>query len=232
MKPEINKSHREKQYDTCLRLREKQGLTQLGSMTNWAWHDDPRRLTWLLARYKFVSKMLSGCNTALEVGCADAFASRVVLQEVPNLKVIDFDPIFIDEVKDKMDDKWRFEAQHHDILSGPVEPRNFDAAFTLDVIEHISVEHEEQFLTNITNSLNSNGILVVGTPSLESQEYASEHSKKGHVNCKSAPEWKSLLQKHFNHVFSFGMNDEVVHTGFHKMSQYLLMLCVGKNKVY
>jgi hypothetical protein len=63
----------------------------------------------------------------LEVGCADAFASRVVLQEVPNLKVIDFDPIFINEVKDKMDEKWRFEAEHHDILSGPVEPRNFDA---------------------------------------------------------------------------------------------------------
>ena len=101
MNPETDKSHREKQYDTCLRLREKQGLTRLGSMANWAWHDDPRRLTWLLARYKFVSKMLSGCNTALEVGCADAFASRVVLQEVPNLKVIDFDPIFIDEVKDK-----------------------------------------------------------------------------------------------------------------------------------
>ena len=34
MNPETEKSHREKQCDTCLRLREKQGLTQLGSMAN------------------------------------------------------------------------------------------------------------------------------------------------------------------------------------------------------
>ena len=29
-------------------------------------------------------------------------------------------------------------------------------------------------------------------------------------------------------VFMFSMNDEVVHTGYHKMAHYLFGLCTGK----
>ena len=32
----------------------------------------------------------------------------------------------------------------------------------------------------------------------------------------------------FNNVFLFSMNDEVLHTGYYRMSNYLLTLCVGK----
>ena len=77
MNSESQSSHKEKQYNSCLELKDKQGLSQMGLMSSWAWHDDPKRLTWLLSRYKFTSKMLSGCESALEVGCADAFATRV-----------------------------------------------------------------------------------------------------------------------------------------------------------
>jgi hypothetical protein len=37
------------------------------------WHDDPRRLTFLLSRYKFVSKMFAGKANVAELGCGDAF---------------------------------------------------------------------------------------------------------------------------------------------------------------
>src|SRR5215470_16627518 len=72
---------REPQYSRCLELKEKFGLTSLGLMTNQVWYDDPRRLTFLLARYKFVSKMLSGRRNVAEVGCGDAFGTRIVQQE-------------------------------------------------------------------------------------------------------------------------------------------------------
>jgi hypothetical protein len=65
----------------------------------------------------------------------------------------------------------------------------------------------------------------VGTPSLQSQAYASALSKRGHVNCKDAPGLKALMAKFFHNVFIFSMNDEVVHTGFHPMAHYLLALC-------
>jgi cyclopropane fatty-acyl-phospholipid synthase-like methyltransferase len=224
-------SHKEKQYNSCIDLKSKQGLSQLGLMTNWAWHDDPKRLTWLLSRYKFVGKMLSGYDSALEIGCADAFASRIVRQEVSELTVIDFDPLFIRDIDDRMDLKWGISPIEHDILEGPLKNKQFEAAFSMDVIEHISKEKEHLFIENIRASLSKNGVLIIGTPSIESQEYASLHSKVGHVNCKSAPEWKKFLQNYFHHVFNFSMNDEVVHTGFHKMAQYLIMLCTNRTDI-
>jgi len=62
-------------------------------------------------------------------------------------------------------------------------------------------------------------------PSLESQRYASPQSKAGHVNCKSGPDLKKTMEEYFHSVFLFSMNDEVVHTGFYPMAQYLLALC-------
>jgi 2-polyprenyl-3-methyl-5-hydroxy-6-metoxy-1,4-benzoquinol methylase len=225
-------SHKEKQYNSCLELKEKQNLTRLGSMSSWAWHDDPKRLTWLLARYKFVAKMLSGYGSALEIGCADAFASRIVRQEVKNLSVIDFDPLFIDDVNERMDPKWNFSAHVHDILDGPFSSGNFDAAFSLDVIEHIPTQQEHLFVENIRSSLSKNGVLIIGTPSLESQVHASEHSRLGHVNCKTAPDWHALLGKYFHNIFNFSMNDELVHTGYHKMAQYLIFLCTNRKDIF
>jgi hypothetical protein len=71
-------------------------------------------------------------------------------------------------------------------------------------------------------------VLILGSPSLQSQVHASAPSKAGHVNCKEAGAWKKLLADYFHNVFVFSMNDEVVHTGFHPMAQYLLALCCGK----
>jgi hypothetical protein len=58
------------------------GIERLGVMTSQAWYDDPRGLLFSLARYKFVAKALRGSKNVLEVGCGDAFHSRLVQQEV------------------------------------------------------------------------------------------------------------------------------------------------------
>ncbi len=46
-------------------------------------------------------------------------------------------------------------------------------------------------------------------------------SKEGHINCKSGND----LKRFFHNVFLFSMNDEMVHTGFSPMAQYLLAVC-------
>ena len=79
----------------------------------------------------------------------------------------------------------------------------------------------------ISNSLFENGVAIIGVPSRESQVYASELSKKGHINCKSGFELKEFMGKYFNTVFIFSMNDEVVHTGFSPMAHYLFALCIN-----
>jgi hypothetical protein len=165
--------------------------------------------------------MLAGRKSVLEVGCADAFGTRIVQQAVGKLTASDFDPVFIADVKERMNPHWAFDAFVHDMLAGPVEGV-FDGAYALDVLEHIRQADEECFINNIVASLSDTGVLILGLPSLESQIYASPQSKAGHVNCKSGEELKRTLERKFNTVFVFSMNDEVVHTGFYPMAHYLI----------
>jgi 2-polyprenyl-3-methyl-5-hydroxy-6-metoxy-1,4-benzoquinol methylase len=220
-------STREPQYNRCLEVKAEVGLVPLGLMANQVWYDDPRRLTFLLSRYKFVAKMLKGRNDVAEVGCGDAFASRIVLQEVGQLTAYDFDPVFVADIRARRSARWPIEACLHDILADKL-PRRHDAIFGLDVIEHIPAAVEHRFVGNLSASLADDGLLVIGTPSLESQPYASPSSKEGHVNCKSGEALRALMEKHFRTVLLFSMNDEVVHTGFYPMAHYLLTICAGK----
>jgi cyclopropane fatty-acyl-phospholipid synthase-like methyltransferase len=218
---------KEKQYQLMLEYRRKRGLETMGLMASQAWYDDPKRLGFTLARYKFVAKMLSGSQHVLEVGCADAFGTRVVVQEVKKLTAVDFDPVFVEDTNARMSDRWAFECRVHDMLAGPVAG-DFDAAYALDVLEHVLPENEERFLRNMAQALGPRGAMIIGMPSLESQPYASPLSKEGHVNCKTMPDLKALMQRFFHNVFMFSMNDEVVHTGYHKMAHYLFALCCGR----
>lgn len=219
---------REPQYERLLQLK-RRGVTRLGLMTNQAWQDDPKHLLFTLSRYKFVAKMLTGSRHVLEVGCADAFGTRLVVQEVKRLTAVDFDPVFIADVRERMDQRWRFACRVHDVARRPV-PGKFDGAYALDVIEHIPQRQEDRFVANIARSLTETGVLIVGTPSLQSQVYASPPSKAGHVNCKDGPGLKELLRRFFEHVFVFSMNDEVVHTGYYPMAHYLMAIACGKRR--
>jgi len=218
---------REPQYNRGLELRDAFGLTSLGLMTNQVYHDDPRRLAILLARYKFVAKMLSGKKIVAELGCGDAFGTRIVMQEVEKVVAYDFDPVFIQDIRARRDPRWPLETHVHDIILD-ILPGEYDGIYSLDVIEHISRADEHAYLANLRGSLTQDGVLIIGSPSLESQLHASPQSKEGHINCKSGAELKTLLEKYFSNVFLFSMNDEVVHTGFYPMAHYLFAICCGK----
>lgn len=220
---------REPQYQRALELERTKGRTALGLMTNQAWHDDPKHLLFRLSRYKFVAKMLAGSEHVLEVGCGDAFGTRLVQQAVKRLSATDFDEVFVEDVKARMVERWRFEVFTHDLLAGPL-PGSYDGVFALDVLEHIRAQDEHTFLKNALAPLSEHGTAIIGMPSLESQAHASPTSRAGHVNCKSMPELKKTMQQFFHSVYMFSMNDEVVHTGYHPMAQYLLALCAGKKR--
>jgi len=214
-------------YQVVFEHREKKnGVTRLGVANGYGWDIDPRHLVFTLSRYKFVAKMLSGSQRVVEIGCADAFCSRIVKQEVENLTVTDKEPLLIIDARECVCNEWPIEIDVHDILQAPL-PKIFDAAYSLDVLEHIPVEDEDRFIGNVKSSLSPTGVFICGMPSLESQDYASEGSRKGHVNCKTGQDLKRLMEGHYNNVFLFSMNDEVVHTGFEKMAHYLICLCVG-----
>ena len=184
---------------------------------------DPKRLGFTAARYKFVGKMLEGKKAVLEVGCGDAFFSRVVRQHLPpdgTLQVVDVNRNYIGSCKknNPKDSRWRVWPGDWDILSSPLS--GFDAVYCLDLFEHIA--EEDLLLGNLARCA---PVCIVGTPSLESQVYASDISKLEHVNCKTKEGLRQAMSKRFSQVFMFGMNDEVLHTGM--MPAYLFALGVN-----
>jgi 2-polyprenyl-3-methyl-5-hydroxy-6-metoxy-1,4-benzoquinol methylase len=204
------------------------GPTRLGVLKNWEWHDDPKRVMISMSRYKFVAKMFEGRKNVLEFGCGDAFNAPIVRQGVNKLTVTDFDPVFIADAKERMKPRWDYDAYVVDITKDDMPAGPYDGIYSLDVLEHLPAEWDDLVIGKLTKALTPDGTCIIGMPSLESQIYASPQSKDGHINCKTAPDLKALMQRYFHSVFIFSMNDEVVHTGFHKMAHYIIALCAHK----
>jgi len=198
----------------------------LGALARSRYLIDPKLLPIYLARYKFVSKMVSSADHVLEIGCADGFAAAIVRQNCRLIDLSDIDNNFLSECRERNPASNVF---CHDFVAGPSSGK-YDVIYSLDVIEHIEANSTLRFLNNTKHSLAENGVFILGTPSLESQVWASEGSRAGHINCRSQGEWLTVLNSVYARVFPFSMNDEVVHTGFGPMSHYLLFLCVSSRR--
>lgn len=194
---------------------------EAGGMSAYDWERDPKRIGFILARYTFVAKMLAGKGKVLEVGCADGYGSRVVRQAVSYLDAVDIDrESIIEAQRNNYTSNWPVTYIHDDVLS---VTDKYDAIYALDVLEHVLPYNSAAFLAHLASLA---PVCIIGTPSLESQSYASELSKQGHVNCMSGETLRAECRNHWPQVFMFGMNDSVLHTGFLPMSHYLFALCV------
>ena len=224
------KSTFEKQYNSAFELRDQIGSVNLGVMASQTWVEDPSRMTFMLSRYKFVSRMLDGFDRVLEIGCGDGFGSRIVAQRVSQLTLSDVDPLLLENAKQHwVSANLRTKVQFVvlDLLKKQFDER-FDGIYFLDVLEHIDKNDEDLFMSNVLELCEDNATCIIGIPSKESQVYASPRSKAGHINCKSGDELKLFLSKFFRNVYLFSMNDELVHTGFSGMAHYLFALCNEK----
>jgi len=207
------------------------GGARLGPWSSNIWRHDPRHIGFLAARYKFVAKMLSGRDRAVEIGCGDGLGIPIVLQEVDFVQGVDLEPIVITDAQTRFTEEGITNCDFlvQDVTTAPIDG-TFDGAYSLDVIEHIPLEDEKSFLRNICAGLTQESVLIIGTPNVTAAAYASELSQLGHINLKSGPELKEAVSRHFHNVFLFSMNDEVIHTGFSPMAHYLIAMGVGRRE--
>lgn len=218
---------KEQQYQIHFDNLQDKGPVQMGPSASHTWRSDPRRLTFFLTRYKFCSKMLTGKSKVLEVGCSDGFGIRILLQTVDFVHGVDFDPLYIESAtQHAQTEGLNCTFSVVDITKNSPEGK-YDAAYSLDMIEHLEPEQEHLFWKNVCSVLEPHGILIVGTPNITASPYASKLSQEGHINLKSADTLKSAMEKYFQNIFMFSMNDEVVHTGYYPMAHYLIAMGVG-----
>ena len=189
---------------------------------------DPKHNLFTLARYKFCGKMLVGKKRLLEVGCGDGFGFDLVLQETgcDSMTCVDFDELVIEDNRRRLAGYEAVEFLPLDMTRTPASG-SYDGAWCTDVIEHIRPPDEEAFLDNIVKSLTPDAVLIVGTPNVTAEPYASQASRASHINLKDAASLRELMAQRFANVFMFSMNDEVVHTGYSPMAHYLFAMGVG-----
>ena len=198
----------------------------LGPFTSYSLRYDPRHLAFVLSRYKFVAKMLEGRERVMEIGSGDGFGIPLVAAAVKHLYAIDWDARFLDGNARRLThlSNVSFLMTNLNVESPDLKA---DAAYWIDVIEHLDAETEGTVIENIIRCLPDDGVLLTGTPNKTAHQYASHQSKALHINLKTMEELRTLMQRYFHNVFMFGMNDEVLHTGYAPMCHYIWSLAVG-----
>lgn len=192
----------------------------LGRYISYWFHKSPRRMLHYLSYYKFASKLIGPNKRVLDIGCNEGVGTWLLAKECGFAEGVDFDSEAIQAAKANFSGP-EIEFVDEDILAQPGK-ESWDGVVNFDVIEHILPKDADQFLSSICAHLKSEGLAVIGTPSLISQQFASAFSKKGHVNIYSPEELEKQMQKHFHNVFLFAANDEVVHTGYLPLAHYLI----------
>jgi 2-polyprenyl-3-methyl-5-hydroxy-6-metoxy-1,4-benzoquinol methylase len=206
----------------------------LGPWSSFSLRTDPKHLVFVLSRYKFALKMLEGKKSILEIGCGDGVGANIVgaARDLSTLFCIDWDKRNIEgniRRNSGINKKIHFETHNinESTFINSSVPNGFEAAFMIDVIEHVEPKKEHAFMVNVCKSLSSSGLLLTGTPNISASQYASPQSNAQHINLKSPETLRITMEKYFQHVFNFGMNDEVLHTGYSPMCHYIWTLAVN-----
>ena len=211
---------------------------QLGHHWSFNIRNDPKRFPFVLSRYKLAAKMaspqLGPKRSVLELGCSEGLGTPLLAEFASGYHGVDLDQGAVATAAAN----WSAEGvtfATEDFLGRTFphagrDTRAFDSVVSLDVIEHIQPDAEPRYWHSVTENLSDTGVAVIGTPNETSDRYASPMSKAGHVNLFTAKRLLATAREHFHQTLFFGLNDEVVHTGFAPLCHYLMVVGFGPKR--
>lgn len=203
---------------------------EIGPYSSYQFLNSRRHLLYTIARYKFAMKIIGENKRILDLGCNDGFGTYFLGEFASKLVGVDFDEKAISWAK-KQKSLSNIEFKCENFFKKEywnINEKKFDAIVSFDVIEHIYPQNENEFMNTVIKNLEHNGIFIIGTPSLEANQYSKENISGAHVNLYTGETLNKMLNKYFNNVFMFTQNDEIIHTGHFRMANYLLAVCCYK----
>lgn len=192
------------------------------SMIN-LYQTNPLDIFFLLARYKFAAKLLNLNDNILDAGCGMGIGSVMLSKFVKSIKGIDNDNNLIKYCSNtyKNINNLSFEVNDLKKLSG-----QYDGIVCMDVIEHFTKNNGKIVINNLFNALNDNGIIIIGTPNINSQKYSSEIRKLSHLYEYSYDILNKTILYNSKRFIIFSMTDEIVSTGFSPMAWYFIAVAI------
>lgn len=184
---------------------------------------NPLMLLIKLARYKFYSKMMSKNDIVLDLGCGQGVSTNFYSKYCKFIYGVDLYSTFVPSLSKNI----KFIEANLDDVNKNYFKKKITFIALNDVIEHFSKSKGEKILKKCRSILSKKGdVLMIGTPSKYSSMYRSEESKNQHIYEYTPEELNKICNKYFNRVFQFSMNDEVVNTGFSKLSWFNFYICI------
>jgi len=198
-----------------------QRTIRLGGHWSYNLWNDPKRLAFVLSRYKFAAKM--GCRRmdVCELGCSEGIGTPILAEFASSYVGVDMDGDAIASAQRN----WKSEKVSFveaDFIGKSFG--TFNTVVSLDVVEHIQPAFEAHFFDTLSLNLAQEGIAIIGTPNSTSAQHASAASMEGHVNLFDGKRLCAALGKLFHTVFLFSGNDEIIHTGYTPMAHYLIAI--------
>lgn len=217
-------------------LWNKYGVTQkeesikLGPHTSYQWNNSRRHLLFTITRYKFAMKIMGNIyekdeKEILDLGCSDGFGTYFISEYANKVIGVDFDKDAINFAMTNSNNT-NIEYKCENFLKKKYG--NFDGIVSFDVVEHIYPENIPDYMKTVLINLKNTGTFVIGTPSLETQQYSKENVTGAHVNVYTGENFYKMLKQYFYNVYLFTQNDEVIHTGHLRMANYLIAICSHK----
>jgi len=163
-----------------------------------------RRITRMLPRFA-----LTGAERVLDVGCGNGVLAEVIADRVSAYVGVDFSRAFVDAARSRCAARGSRNAAFEcgDVVRFCAgRPRAFDAAFALDVAEHIYDEELGEIFRAVRSSLRPGGRFYLHMPN---GEYVIERLRRrgilrqieGHVAVRSPRESVDLLTASgFEHI--------------------------------
>lgn len=209
---------------------QKKDSVMLGPHVSYEWYNSRRKIIFTASSYKFAMKMIGNLyepdtKEILELGCNDGFGTHFVAEFAKMVVGVDFDKNAIEMARKTIGDN-NIEFICDDFMGK--QYGDFDAVISFDVIEHISPEDEDKFMQTVLSNLKDTGTFIVGTPTLEQQQYAAECVVKSHINVYRGEQLYEMLKRYFHNVYLFTQNDEMIHTGYLRMANGLIAVCSNK----
>lgn len=204
----------------------------LGPSASQQWLDAPDHLAMVLARYRVAAALIGNSPSVAELGCGEGIGAGILAKGRRQYTGFDADHDALAEAK-----------EHHpslvfrnlDLTTRPPHSGCHTAVVSLDVIEHIPVEHEARFMGWVVGSLYggseaANCLAVIGTPNAAFDHLASPQSKAGHINLYTHDRLLALMRRSFHVVQSFGLQDTSLHLGHPEARHYLMFCGIGPRR--
>ncbi len=213
-------SKSQEQWQTVTDLMQAQSAISLGKTASYWYRHAPRKMLDSLTYYKFAAKLIGKSKKVLDVGCGEGFGTFLLGKECGWSKGIDSDSAAITIGKNNFTEEVVQFAQEDIFKSASGE--KFDAVVSFSTIEHISSESTRSFWRILSQQLKPEGLVIVGTPSPSSQVFSS--TTKDPINPYTHDRLEAEISSHFEYVFPFGANGEVIHTSSLSSAQYYIVV--------